>query len=707
MKYPQLAVALLLPLLLPGGAGAAGRAFVPEDFYSVRDVQSPQLSPEGSHVAYIVTSMDAGTNEKTSALWLIGTDGKGEARRITDGEHSAHEPKWSPDGRGIAFISTSSHRGAGAAEPPQVQFWSLTTGRIHGLTKLRGGVADYQWSPDGTHLACVSFSPQAASGARSADEKVDLLYYVHPFYKEDGKGFLPNLRQHLWVVDVSTGRSVQITHGGGWDDTQPAWSPDGRSIAFVSDRTGRAFDGSREADIWVVPADGGRPIKVSKHPLAGWMTAGFSPMHGVPTWSPDGKQIAFLAEQEEEGPKAIWIAASDGRTAARDLVPNVDLDTGHLIWHAEGLYYTSDDRGAEHVFKANAATGAVIQMTSDDRSVRDLDVAETGDGLVYIADDFQHPGEVFLNRLDFAHERQITYVNRAFLSEVDLPPLTRVSYRSADGLAVEGFLAKPSGWQPGKRYPLVVLLHGGPGLMRGYSWQPEYGTAALLGAGIAVFIPNFRGSSGYGAQFLRAIDRQWGGKAYSDVMTGLDTVLRRYRWIDPQRLGVTGISFGGYMTNWVISQSTRFAAAVTMSSISDFISLEGTRDAFYGHAHDFGGDLFQNWPLYWKYSPLRYAQAVRTPTLVIAGAVDDRVPLEQDEEWFRALRHFDVPAELVIFPHEYHAGVIRGEPRHIVESQQLLACWFDEYLNHASDCRAPIPLILPSEANARTPAPMH
>lgn len=702
MRYPRIAASLLTALLLPAGARAADRAFVPGDFYSIRDVLTPRLSPDGRYVAYVVVSMDEQANKKTSTVWLIAAQGNTAPRRITDGAHSAADPQWSPDGKGITFLSAPSHRPNGAADAPQVQFWSLATGEVRTLTNLRGGVGDYQWSPDGTRLVCVSTSPQGTLAARAVGQNSDLLYYVHSFYKEDGRGFLPHLRRHLWIVDVNTGNSTQITHGGKWDDTQPAWSPDGRSIAFVSDRSGHAFDGSRRTDIWVVPATGGDPTRISNHSPAGWMTAGFSPMYSEPTWSPDGTRVAFFAEPEEEGPKAIWIAASDGRSGAREWVPYADVNSWHLTWHGDSFYYTSDDQGAERAFKADAATGAVSRMTPGDRSIRELDIAKTGDRLVYIGNDFQHPGEVFVNRRDFAHERQLTHVNRAFLSEVDLPPLTPIRYRSADGLTIEGFLAKPSGWRPGKRYPLVVVLHGGPGLMRGYTWQPEYGTAALLGKGIAVFIPNFRGSSGYGAHFLRAIDRQWGGNTYTDVMTGLDAVLRRYPWIDPHRLGVTGISFGGYMTNWVIAHSTRFAAAVTMSSISDFISLEGTRDAFYSHAHDFGGDLFQNWPLYWRYSPLHYAQAVKTPTLVIAGAVDDRVPLEQDEEWFRALRHFDVPAELVIFPREYHAGMLRGEPRHIVESQQLLACWFGKYLNHASGCQAPIPLISASTSGSET-----
>jgi dipeptidyl aminopeptidase/acylaminoacyl peptidase len=331
----------------------------------------------------------------------------------------------------------------------------------------------------------------------------------------------------------------------------------------------------------------------------------------------------------------------------------------------------------------------VAQITHGDQTIKSLDLSRNEGSAVFIKDDFDHPGEVFATSLDAPAARRLTRVNDEVLAGLDLPPLSRMTFRSRDGLTIEGFLAKPAGWRPDRRFPLVVLLHGGPSLMKGNHWDPEYGAQTLLGAGVAVFMPNFRGSSGYGQGFLQAISGEWGGKAFDDVMSGLDAVLAANSWVDPRRLGITGISFGGFMTNWTVTQTNRFAAAVALSSISDFVSLEGTRDAFYGHAHDFGGDLFQNFDLYWRYSPIRNVRSVRTPMLIIHGEADDRVPIEQAEQWFEGLRHFGDHAELLIYPREGHGGVIRGEPHHEIETQMWLSYWFDKYLNDDASARAP------------------
>jgi len=236
--------------------------------------------------------------------------------------------------------------------------------------------------------------------------------------------------------------------------------------------------------------------------------------------------------------------------------------------------------------------------------------------------------------------------------------------------------------------------------MYGFTWS--FLDAVLLGEGYPVFYMNPRGSAGYGEKFQRAVDHEWGGKAYTDIMQGVDVILARNPWIDPRRLGVRGASYGGFMTNWIVSHTNRFAAAIPMASISNFISIEGARDAFYDHEQDFGGDLFQNFDLYWRYSPLHYAQDVKTPTLILHGEADNRVPLEQAEEWFRALRHFNVPAELVIFPREYHTGMVTGEPKHVVETMRWISYWFDKYLNH-NEAAAP-PDAIGSSAKVKTAA---
>ena len=304
--------------------------------------------------------------------------------------------------------------------------------------------------------------------------------------------------------------------------------------------------------------------------------------------------------------------------------------------------------------------------------------------VVYVAGDEGHPGELFAINAHTRAKRQLTDLNQALLNQVTLPVLEPFDYKGADGWDIQGFLAKPLDWKAGSAYPLILLNHGGPNNMWGFQWNPLL--AALTGHGWAVLMTNPRGSSGYGESFQRGVDREWGGKAYDDIMLGVDAALARYPWIDRNRLGVAGASYGGFMTEWIVGHTNRFQAAAAIAGISDFISVEGIRDGFYGHSRDFGGDPFENFDLYWKYSPVRYASRIKTPTLVIHGENDQRVPISQGEEFFRALRHFDVASELVIFPREGHA--IR-EPRHVVELMGWEIYWFEHYLLGRADAVRP------------------
>jgi dipeptidyl aminopeptidase/acylaminoacyl peptidase len=329
-------------------------------------------------------------------------------------------------------------------------------------------------------------------------------------------------------------------------------------------------------------------------------------------------------------------------------------------------------------------TGRVTALTSGARSVRALSTGPNGT-LAYLANDFEHLDDIYFR--DRSGERALTHLNAALWSNLALAKVERMPYRAADGLEIDGFLVKPVGWQEGRKYPLIVSIHGGPAGMYGVDWYHEFQVYAARGWG--VFFCNPRGSTGYGRKFQRAVAMEWGGKAYSDIMTGLDEALRRNAWIDGDRLGVTGGSYGGFMTNWIVSHTNRFKAAVTLRSISNFVSDDGTRDGAYGHERDFGGDLFQNYDFYWQSSPLKYVRNVKTPTLVLHSDNDYRVPLEQGEQWFRALQHFGVPSEFVIFPRENHNLTRTGEPRHLVESLQWQCYWFERYLDGNAAAKRP------------------
>jgi dipeptidyl aminopeptidase/acylaminoacyl peptidase len=331
------------------------------------------------------------------------------------------------------------------------------------------------------------------------------------------------------------------------------------------------------------------------------------------------------------------------------------------------------------VFRADISSGAVKQVTSGGRTVRAADLHHASGTMAYTANDPTHPDDLYLSDLSGARERRLTNLNRTLLSEVKLQPVERISYKAADGWDIDGFLIRPVNWREGQTYPMVLSIHGGPAGMYGMDFFHEFQVYA--GRGWAVFYTNPRGSTGYGEKFARGVVNNWGGKAYTDIMSGVDTVTKKHPWIDTARLGVTGGSYGGFMTNWIVSHTNRFKAAVTLRSISNFISDEGTRDGAYGHTRDFSGDLFEQFDRYWDTSPLKHVKNVKTPTLVLHSDNDYRVPLEQGEQWFRALRHYGVTSEFVIFPRENHNLTRTGEPRHLVESINWQVYWFDRFLN--------------------------
>ena len=483
-------------------------------------------------------------------------------------------------------------------------------------------------------------------------------------YKLDGVGFYDDKRSHIWTVDVKTGSAKQITSGPNGNDSDPQWSPDGKSIAFVRQRTNTDLMSGVTAN--VVPAEGGYWQQVSNIDVG----------VGSVRWSPDGQRLAFVGSVDTVAIPRMWIVPEYGGTAT--VVSNDVTYATDLAWSAGGraLVYAGALKGEHPLFWIDLASRKVMPLTSH-MQVRQIDVDAAKNMLVYTASDDTHPGDVYAARLDGSHALQLTHLNAKLLSQVAVQPMERLNYKAADGWDVEGFLTKPLGWQEGKSYPMILMIHGGPNGMWGLGWNHEIQDFAAHGWTVLGLNP--RGSSGYGEAFQRGVDKEWGGKAFEDIMSGVDAALAKYSWIDRSRLGVTGHSYGGFMTDWIVGHTNRFKAAIALAGISNFISVEGTRDAFYGHSRDFGGDVFDNFDFYWKYSPVRYAKDVKTPTLLLHGEADQRVPLEEGEQFFRALRHFNVPAELVIFPREGHG--LRNEPKHAVELLKWQMYWFDRWVD--------------------------
>jgi dipeptidyl aminopeptidase/acylaminoacyl peptidase len=686
----NIAMVALATLLCVPPTFAQTRGVTAEDYYGFETLADPRFSPDGSTIAFVVTTVDQRQNRRRSEIWTIASDGSGAPTALTTAPQSSTSPRWRPDGRAIAFLSarpaasdadpgTGTAAGAGNG-PPRNQVWllPLAGGEPRRVTNLLNGVSAFQWSPDGAKLVLVGRSGPS-DDSRSPS---DVRHYKRASYKFNDSGWFDDKRTHLWVADIATGRATPITSGDEWNDSDPQWSPDGNKIAFVSDRTGHAFDGGHNTDVWVIDANGGPSTNLTR--ISDHATADNSPR-----WSPDGQTIAFLSAVPEKSHPKIWLAPSKGGAPSRLAADGLDVIPTALRW-AEGgkaLYFETGYHGTSQLYRVDLATRKAAPITSGDRFVHLVDVAEKTGMLAYAVNDPTHLDDLYLAETSGQHERQLTHLNAALWKQLQIVPVERVPFKGADGWDVDGFFMKPVGWEAGRKYPMILTIHGGPAGQFGFDWYHEFQVYASRGW--AVFFTNPRGSTGYGEKFERGIELNWGGKDYVDIMNGVDAILAKYPWVDRDRLGVTGGSYGGFMTNWIVGHTNRFKAAVTLRSISNFVSDDGTRDGAYGHADDFQGDIFEKFESYWDASPLKYVKNVKTPTLVLHSDMDFRVPIEQGEQWFRALQHFGVPSEIVFFPRENHNLTRTGEPKHLVESLNWQVYWFDRYLNGNANAAPP------------------
>ncbi|HEY7055523.1 MAG TPA: hypothetical protein VH458_03320, partial [Vicinamibacterales bacterium] len=437
LRYAAVPVCVLL---ISTSVHAQVRGVTAEDYFAFETAGDPHISPDGSRVAFVVTTIDEQQNRRYNAIWIVPADGSGEPVPLTTAPQSSSSPRWSPDGKAIAFLSARAAAGDPAGEPARTQVWLLPLdggGEARRLTSLLNGVSSLQWSPDGTRLVCVSRS----GPSDTAKSPSDVRHYRHSIYKFNDSGWFDDKRAHLWVVEVASGRATQITDGDGWDDADPQWSPDSHRIAFVSNRTGKAFDGSRNTDVWVMDANGGPLTRISTH----------EEPDNSPRWSPDGQTIAFVGLTEERAHPKVWLAPATGGPS-RLAADGLDLIPTGLRWvdNGHGLYFESGIKGTTHVFRIDLATKRATQLTAGERTVRSMDVNEKTSRLVYLVNDPTHLDDVYVSDLTGRSEKPLTHLNAALWKQLTLVPVERVPFKGADGWDVDGFLMKPVGWQSGK-----------------------------------------------------------------------------------------------------------------------------------------------------------------------------------------------------------------------------------------------------------------
>jgi dipeptidyl aminopeptidase/acylaminoacyl peptidase len=663
------ALALTLPLLLSSIAAAAEqrRSINVDDINAVRDVAAPELSPEGDWVAYTVDTADPVKDEFVSHVWMASWDGK-RTLQLTYSEHSERTPRWSPDGKYLGFLTAR-----GEEDTPE-QLWLLDRagGEAKPLTGFNGGVVDYRWSPDGKQLALiVSDEDPRKLEPDDKDRTPPPIVIDRYYFKEDESEYLGEVRQHLYLFDVATRKAEQLTSGK-FDEALPAWSPDGRKIAFVSKR-GPDPDRNNEFGLYAIDARAGATPKLLTT-FEG--EAGDSYWMSGPVWRPDGAQIAYVAAGD---PKLIYysthhlavVPASGG--APRILTASLDRNVLSPRWSQDGksIYFLLEEDRNQLLSRLDVASGKVERLMGGRRETFQFDLSKRG-RLVLLDSTVDTPAELYA--LENGKARAITRHNGDWLAGVKLAATEEISFPSQDGTRISGFLVKPADYVPGRRYPTVLWIHGGPVAQFANSFTTEWQIFAAHG--YAVVGANPRGSSGRGESFATAIYADWGNKDSQDVLAAVDHVVKQ-GIADPDRLGVGGWSYGGILTNFVISKDTRFKSASSGASISNVLAGFGTDMYIREYEAELGlpWSNLQTW-LHNSY-PFLHADRIKTPTLFLCGERDFNVPLLNSEQMYQALRTLGIETQLVIYPGQYHG---LDKPSYLRDRIQRYLDWHGRFL---------------------------
>ena len=692
LALPLCALACASYSLAPFAAGQsapstppAPRAITVDDAFEIRGVGDPQIAEDGKWVAYTVSTSSLKEDKAETRIWMAPTGG-GDAIVMTAEKVSSSHPRWSPDGKFLAFLSKRNEG--------KNQVWLLNRmgGEAQQLTEAIQDVDDFAWSPDSKRLVLIlqDPSPEELDEAKAKEKdkpgnndkdkgkdatakkpKTPPPFVIDRYrFKTDTVGYLDRRRTHLYVFDVATKAVVQITSGD-FDDDEPAWSPDGKLLAFRSNRSTPDPDRTYDTNIWVVAADntdkGAHLTQVTTNPGA----------DASPAWSPDGKWITYVTQLD---PKLLIYAthhiavspAAGGEAKVLTLAFDRMSRSPHFSPDGQFIYFIADDDGTQNLFRIPATGGEVTRAISGHVVVASYTLAKSGDLAAQIMN-MDRPAEIFTTNTSGGALTRVTHVNDAFMAKIKVVIPEYVKFKSKDGTMVAGYLYKPLDYVAGKKYPTLLIPHGGP--VGAYYGEFYHFWQLLAANGYVVLEPNPRGSSGYGQDFCKAILADWGNKDYQDDMAMVDYAIAR-GLADPVKMGVGGWSYGGISTDFIIAQTTRFKGAISGASSAFFAALYGHDQYILDYDVELGHP-WENRAVWDKISPFYRVANITTPTLFMGGEIDWNVPIVGSEQMYEAMKSLGRETELVVYPGEYHGF---KTPSHIKDRLERNLSWYAHYV---------------------------